>query len=275
MINKILSKLKRTAFISLILAFVLMLTSCSIVFDKDNNGTPSLQGDLSNGVITEGIIEANFTITMVSYNVSVLGNVMSESVSQGSGVIFEKQSTLTNSYKYALLTNNHVIYKDTATYHRFDCTVRDCYGKTYPAQVVSYDPNYDLAVVTFTSETEYKSLDFANKNPKIEDEVVSIGQPHGIINAVTEGEVLKYMEVTIPTENDEVNAQISNVNFEVIKHSAPINQGSSGGVLLDKDYKICGINYAAAVVEDSSEFVSGYAIPVQKVKQFLTEKYYQ
>ena len=47
-----------------------------------------------------------------------------------------------------------------------------------------------------------------------------------------------------------------------------------GGMLLDKDYKICGINYAAAVVEDSYEFVSGYAIPVESVKQFLLDSFY-
>lgn len=80
--------------------------------------------------------------------------------------------------------------------------------------------------------------------------------------------------MAVSVAEDKANVNMSNVTFDVIRHSAPLNQGSSGGVLLDKDYKICGINYAAAVVEDSTEFVSGYAVPVLKVKEFLTQKLY-
>ena len=274
--RKFFAKLKKSAILCLILSLVLSFSACNIIFNEDDGATstPSAEEDLSNGVITEGIINANFTVMMASYNVSILGNVIEENTTQGSGVIFEKEQVLPNLYSYALLTNNHVIYKDTLNYHRFECSVRDCFGNIYRAEVSAYDPNYDLAVVVFNSEVQYKVLEFASKNPKAGDQVVSIGQPRGIINAVTEGKVEKYLTVTVPTEGDNVNVNISNVNFEVIKHSAPINQGSSGGVLLDKNYKICGINYAAAVVQDSTEFVSGYAIPVLKVKRFLNEKYY-
>ena len=107
------------------------------------------------------------------------------------------------------------------------------------------------------------------------DSVVAIGQPIGIINAVTEGKVEKYITVSIPTENGNINENVSNVKFNVIRHSAPLNSGSSGGVLLNKDYKICGINYAAALVEDDTEFVTGYAVPVKKVLEFLTNSFYE
>ena len=269
MIKKISRLLKKLSLIALIIT-LFTFNACKIEYTQ----APDSGVDLSNGVITQGIIEANFTIALTSYNVSLSGRVVNESLSQGSGVVFEKTAAQEGEYKYALLTNNHVIYKDTSLYTRFDCSVRDYMGNAYRAEVAAFDPNYDLAVVTFTADKDYKVLSFATQNPKISDDVVSIGQPLGIINAVTEGKVEKYTTLTIATDNGQVNNSISNVTFEVVRHSAPINSGSSGGALLDKDYKICGINYAAAVVQGSQEFVSGYAVPVDKVKQFLTEKYY-
>lgn len=269
-------KTKKLTLLAIILAVCLALTSCSIIYNGNGGNSGGSDGsvDLSNGIITEGIIEANFTVTLNSKRTSYFGNVTAEISSQGSGVVFDKVSLAGGGYTYYVLTNNHVIYQDTEGYNRFEYSVRDCYGVVYESSLIAYDPNYDLAVVSFFAEKDYKVLSFATANPKVGDSVVAIGQPTGIINAVTEGKVEKYMAVSVGEEDGNVNASISNVTFDVIRHSAPLNQGSSGGVLLDKDYKICGINYAAAVVEDSTEFVSGYAVPVLKVKEFLTQKLY-
>ena len=269
-------KTKKLTLLAIILAVCLALTSCSIIYNGNGGNSGGSDGsvDLSNGIITEGIIEANFTVTLNSKRTLYFGNVTAEISSQGSGVVFDKVSLAGGGYTYYVLTNNHVIYQDTEGYNRFEYSVRDCYGVVYESSLIAYDPNYDLAVVSFFAEKDYKVLSFATANPKVGDSVVAIGQPTGIINAVTEGKVEKYMAVSVGEEDGNVNVSISNVTFDVIRHSAPLNQGSSGGVLLDKDYKICGINYAAAVVEDSTEFVSGYAVPVLKVKEFLTQKLY-
>ena len=252
-------KTKKLTLLAIILAVCLALTSCSIIYNGNGGNSGGSDGsvDLSNGIITEGIIEANFTVTLNSKRTLYFGNVTAEISSQGSGVVFDKVSLAGGGYTYYVLTNNHVIYQDTEGYNRFEYSVRDCYGVVYESSLIAYDPNYDLAVVSFFAEKDYKVLSFATANPKVGDSVVAIGQPTGIINAVTEGKVEKYMAVSVGEEDGNVNASISNVTFDVIRHSAPLNQGSSGGVLLDKDYKICGINYAAAVVEDSTEFVSG------------------
>ena len=269
-------KTKKLTLLAIIIAVCLALTSCSIIYNGNGGNSGGSDGsvDLSNGIITEGIIEANFTVTLNSKRTLYFGNVTAEISSQGSGVVFDKVSLAGGGYTYYVLTNNHVIYQDTEGYNRFEYSVRDCYGVVYESSLIAYDPNYDLAVVSFFAEKDYKVLSFATANPKVGDSVVAIGQPTGIINAVTEGKVEKYMAVSVGEEDGNVNVSISNVTFDVIRHSAPLNQGSSGGVLLDKDYKICGINYAAAVVEDSTEFVSGYAVPVLKVKEFLTQKLY-
>lgn len=264
---------KKLTILSLICALLMVFSSCSMILDKLGSETEE-HIDLSNGVITEGIIDANFTVCLSSYDLNPFNKKINESISQGSGVVFEKKALEDEEYIYYVLTNNHVIYKKVGYYSHFDYTIRDCYGQIYSASVVALDPSYDLAVVSFKSKQAYNVLQFASKNPIEGDRVVSIGQPLGIINAVTEGEVEKYLKVNLPSGDGTINEDISNVKFNVIKHNAPLNSGSSGGMLLDKDYKICGINYAAAVVEDSYEFVSGYAIPVESVKQFLLDSFY-
>ena len=251
----------------------MVFSSCSVVLDKLGGETEE-HIDLSNGVITEGIIDANFTVCLSSYDLNPFNKKVNETLSQGSGVVFEKTALENGEYIYYLLTNNHVIYKNVGYYSHFDYDVRDCYGQIYSAEVVAFNPDYDLAVVSFKSKQVYKVLQFASKNPTVGDKVVSIGQPLGIINAVTEGKVEKYLKVNLPSGDGTVSEDVSNVKFNVIGHNAPLNSGSSGGMLLDKNYKICGINYAAAAVSDSSEFVSGYAIPVESVKQFLLDSFY-
>lgn len=180
-------KTKKLTLLAIILAVCLALTSCSIIYNGNGGNSGGSDGsvDLSNGIITEGIIEANFTVTLNSKRTSYFGNVTAEISSQGSGVVFDKVSLAGGGYTYYVLTNNHVIYKDTEGYNRFDYTVRDCYGVVYESSLIAYDPNYDLAVVSFFAEKDYKVLTFATANPKVGDSVVAIGQPTGIINAVT------------------------------------------------------------------------------------------
>ena len=179
------------------------------------------------------------------------------------------EPTLVNDkYTYYLLTNNHVVYKKLGEYQYFDYSVRDCYGKTYVASLVAHDADYDLAIVKFYSDKKYNKLSFATSNPKKSDIVISIGQPNGIINTVTLGKVEKYMVVTIPEGSGLIDTNIINVSFNVIRHTCLLNHGSSGGVLINVNHKIVGLNFAADL-QEGDEFVPGYAIPVEKIKEFI------
>ena len=55
----------------------------------------------------------------------------------------------------------------------------------------------------------------------------------------------------------------------VIRHTAQIASGSSGGPLLSDALTLVGINFAG---EKGDGFHNGYAIPLSKIKEFL-EKY--
>lgn len=225
-----------------------------------------------NGVTTEKITEINFSVILDS-ELAKPGKKSEKHRAQGSGVIFDYKTVPATFdeegyYIYYLLTNNHVVYQNTEKYNSFEYFVVDCYGSQKPATVLAKDPNYDLAVMTFKSERLYKTVDFATENPLTGAKVIALGQPLGIVNSVTAGKVLNYTTVKVTNDNSKPISNQSNVAFSVIKHNAPINNGSSGGVLLNYNYQICGINYAAELDENGG-FETAYAVPVLKVKEFL------
>ena len=218
--------------------------------------------------ISGEIMLSNFTIYLTSKQVSGIVTQRT-SHSQGSGMVFKKvlnTSYMGETYDYYILTNNHVIYKDTANYNSFSYSVTDAFNVEYNAQVVANDPNYDLAVVKFSSRENYPVRPLATQNCSEGDKIISIGQPNGQKNAITFGKILGYTKTAITVKPD---ADKSNVQFDVYRHTAPIDNGSSGGAILDYDFNIVGVNYA------SSETLSGahqysFSIPLTKVKEFLS-----
>ena len=262
----IIQKFRKIAVILIAVVSLISLSSCSLIFGGDNDESKI------NGVYTNKIIEANFTVFLESTHTIGFGTVTAQSVSQGSGVVFKKNKPFnSDKTEYFLLTNNHVIYQNTERFNKFSYSVRDCYGENIDdATLVAFDPNYDLAVIKFKSENVYPALEFETQNPSNLSTVIAMGQPLGIINSVTIGKVKTYTTLVLPIDNGVVNKKISNVEFEVIKHTAPINTGSSGGVLLDGDYKIVGINYAVELVEGKGAFIAAYTVPVVSVIEFLS-----
>ncbi len=225
--------------------------------------------DAVNGVTTEGVIKATFAVYSQQYNPSLTPGVEpSKHTSLGSGVIYEAKDVGTTDapeYEYKLLTNNHVTYHDKTKYSKIDYFVKDCFGEKITATLLCADANYDLAVITFKSKNLYPDLDFAIANPTVGTKVIAIGYPLQQINAVTLGKVSVYEYVSVNAKEEE-----SNVKFKSLKHTAPIASGSSGGVVLTYDYKICGINFGA-IEDDDGNFKSACAIPVYKVKEYLTQ----
>lgn len=243
------------------------LVGCIPVLNELTKYDDDTDDDVSQWVneLTTQAMQANFMIKTVSYNVGfqAIGNVTSSAVSGGSGVLF-----YVGQEKLFLLTNNHVIAKKSG-YKYVTYSVTDYKGNEYDGNVsvVYSDAAYDLAVVAFEagSNTEYSPLKLAEGNPIVGTRVAALGSPLQQFNALTLGKVLFYDNVTLSEEK----AGLSDVKFEVIHHDAPINQGSSGGVLLNERSEIVGINFATAFSQESGEFDYGCAVPTDKIKEFL------
>ena len=183
-------------------------------------------------------------------------------MSTGSGVIFAK----TNSYYY-ILTNHHVIYPESGYNFNYSTfKVEDCYGQDYTANWVYRDVNYDLAIlrVNKLSSTKQPSVIEFSDAYYMNEEIVALGEPKGQTNTITYGEIQKMYQF----QADKETASQSNINFDVIVHSAKIDNGSSGGALLDTNLKLIGINFASA--EKNGEYKYSYAIPLNKVNEFIS-----
>lgn len=219
--------------------------------------------------ISRNIIHSIVKIYNKSYN-TFLGIETSSSTSQGSGFFFHAQ----DGYYY-VLTNCHVAKKDSSYTHQ-KYTIEDYLGNTYTGYLYQnptkgYDAisaSYDLACLYFKPTANLTALSIGS-DPKISDDIISLGAPNGQSNFITFGNVSAYKNITLSN----TSTSLSNVKFQVIEHTAWMDRGSSGGPLLNSDLEVVGINFASSDTAQSSVRRS-YAIPASEVYQFLKSYVY-
>ena len=205
-------------------------------------------------------IRMNVSIRTSCYN-TLFGMRVDEVISNGSGVIFDEDDTY-----YYCLTNNHVTSKkDGHSY--IELTVTDCYGNAAPATIEYFDASRDLSVLKFKKGQDVLCCaEFADKAPAVGEIVINLGQPDGLKNALTYGEVLKYATVDLSGEkNDEPK-----VDFDVMWHDAPMNHGSSGGAVLNDKLELVGVSFAVGH-DSNGEFLCGFTIPYGELMSFINE----
>ena len=182
----------------------------------------------------------------------------------GSGIIISEQ----NGYYYAL-TNNHVVYCDYSKYDNAEYIVYDAFNTEYTANKVTllyHKAEYDLALIRFRkSDKELAVVELAKTS--VTDNVFTLGNPKSQSNTISFGNYLGTQKFTPKAE--QINE--SNVTFDVICHSAFIDNGSSGGGLLNYNLKLIGINFASRVTVDTEQFSRAFAIPVEKINEFISE----
>ena len=251
--------------IAIMLLAIFTLTGCDAILQIIQNYSKIDAAALTNQISTD-TIRGVVTIYNKSYN-SFLGLETAYSTKQGSGFCFH----IEDGY-YFILTNCHVAEKDPS-YDKQKFTIEDYQGNTYEGSLFQFknaneivsaiSPSYDLACLYFkASSTNVKQLDIVTQNPNINSDVISLGAPEGQANAITFGKITGYGKVTLP----ESSPTSTNVTFDVIGHNAYINNGSSGGPLLNADLNVVGVNYAGSSTDNF-----GAAIPAEKIIEFLEQ----
>jgi Do/DeqQ family serine protease len=155
----------------------------------------------------------------------------------GSGVIIS-----TDGY---ILTNHHVI--DGAEQIKVDLNE----NRTLDARVVGSDPPSDLAVLKIDA-TNLPVLALGDSDKvRVGDVVLAIGNPLGIGQTVTMGIISAKGRQT----------GLSNGSFEdFLQTDAPINQGNSGGALVNTNSELVGIN--SQILSPSGGSIGiGFSIP--------------
>jgi len=152
------------------------------------------------------------------------------------------------SPKY-LITNYHVVGNlDKVIITNVD-------GNSFQANVLSYEPNVDIALLEVPNGN-FPYLEFEdNSNIKTGERVIAVGSPLGLSFSVTQG-IISSKERTGP----------NNLNI-YLQTDTPINPGNSGGPLINLDKKIVAINtWKIANVEGL-----GFAIRSEVVKDIYEQ----
>ncbi|HEV2862523.1 MAG TPA: trypsin-like peptidase domain-containing protein [Pyrinomonadaceae bacterium] len=157
-----------------------------------------------------------------------------------------------------VLTNFHVI-EDADT-----VTVSFGGEKAYPARVVGRDPDTDLAVLQVQAPREVLKVVPLGDSDRLTvgQKVLAIGNPFGLDRTLTTG-VISGLQRPIQARNGRVIEG-------AIQTDASINQGNSGGPLLDSQGRMIGINSQIIAPSGGSVGV-GFAIPVNIAKRIVPQ----
>jgi putative serine protease PepD len=212
-------------------------------------------GTTSSPVATTPISTATGTTDLAAIVKNVEPSIVTVTVdgdnetSLGSGVVVRSDGLI--------LTNNHVI--DT----QGTVSVRLSTGKTVPAKVVATDTTHDLALVQATGLTGLTPVTFAtNSSVAVGDTVLAFGAPLGLENTVTSG-IVSALDRSVDTGTEKLSG--------LFQTDAAINEGNSGGALVDTSGHVVGINVAIATAseESSGSIGVGFAIPADTVTSAL------
>jgi Do/DeqQ family serine protease len=158
----------------------------------------------------------------------------------GSGVIVSSDGYI--------LTNNHVVEGAD------ELNVQLTDGREMKAKVIGADPKTDVAVIKLDSEGLPSVVLADSDKSRVGDIVFAVGNPLGVGQTVTMGIIsATSREVGIL---DEVQGYES-----FIQTDAAINQGNSGGALIDAKGRLVGIN-SAILSTTRGNIGIGFAIPV-------------
>ncbi|HSL65236.1 MAG TPA: trypsin-like peptidase domain-containing protein [Gaiellaceae bacterium] len=157
-----------------------------------------------------------------------------------------------------VVTNQHVI--DGAD----EVTVKFHDGEEVSADVVGADASTDVALLKLDEvPDDLQPLDLgSSESLRIGDPVVAIGSPFGLEGTVTSGIVsAKDRQLTAPD------------GFTIdgaIQTDAALNQGNSGGPLLDAEGRVVGMNSQIASQSGGNVGV-GYAVPVETIQRVVDQ----
>ncbi len=166
-----------------------------------------------------------------------------KSTSLGSGVIVSKEGHI--------LTNHHVVADMT------EIRVQLTDGRNLPATLIGSDPATDIAVLRIEAKNiEPLSLGESD-DLRVGQQIFAVGNPYGLEESVTRGIISAKGRQTT-----------SDSAIEHIQHDAAVNQGNSGGPLVNVRGEVIGINSAIFSRTGGWQGIS-FAIPSNTARRIL------
>jgi len=132
-------------------------------------------------------------------------------------------------------------------------------NQSYSATVIGTDPVSDIALLKIDSDDNFQFVRLSDRQPRVGEWVLAIGNPFGLGGSVTAG--------IVSARARDINNGTSN---EFIQIDASVNKGSSGGPTFDLDGNVIGVN--SVIYSPSGGSIGiGFAIPAGTVKSALTQ----
>ncbi|MBK1869972.1 Do family serine endopeptidase [Aestuariivirga sp. YIM B02566] len=164
-------------------------------------------------------------------------------IAQGSGFVISADG-------YAV-TNNHVVGNATKVSVKFSD------GQQYDAKVIGTDPKTDLALIKIEGGKDFTFVKFSQKDPRVGDWVMAVGNPFGLGGTVTSG--------IISARGRDIG---SGPYDDFLQIDASINKGNSGGPAFNLDGDVVGINTAIYSPSGGSVGI-GFAIPAATAQDVI------
>lgn len=183
--------------------------------------------------------------------------IIPEQRASGSGVIISQDGYI--------VTNNHVISDgQDGVAPEIKVTLNDG-KKTFVAKVVGRDPSFDLAVLKIEANN-LPYLIYGNSDDlKVGQWVLAVGYPFTLEATVTAGIIsAKGRSIGINSRQSESPVE------SFIQTDAAVNQGNSGGALINTNGQLIGIN--SAILAPSGTYAGySFAIPVNITKKVVND----
>ena len=166
----------------------------------------------------------------------------------GSGVIISKDGYI--------VTNNHVVENAE------DITITLNDNREFTARVIGLDATTDLALLKIDA-TDLPAITIGDSDTlKVGEWVLAVGNPFNLTSTVTAG--------IVSAKARGMNGNTKNGIESFIQTDAAINQGNSGGALVNVRGELVGIN--AMLYSQTGSFTGyGFAIPVSIMKKVVTD----
>jgi len=151
------------------------------------------------------------------------------------------------------VTNNHVVENAD----KLSVTMDN--GDEHTAKLIGTDPRTDLALIKIDGVSNLPFVEFADKEARIGDWVVAVGNPFGLGGTVTAG-------IVSARGRDISGSQTG----DFLQIDAAVNRGNSGGPTFNLDGKVVGVNTAIFSPNGGNVGIA-FDIPASIAKQIITD----
>jgi serine protease Do len=149
-----------------------------------------------------------------------------------------------------LVTNNHVV-EDA---ENISITLEN--GDKFPATLIGADARTDVALLKVKASQQFPYVKFSEKDPRVGDWVLAVGNPFGLGGTVTAGIISAH------------NRDIGSGPYDYLQIDAAVNRGNSGGPSFNLDGEVVGMNTAIFSPSGGSVGIA-FAVPAALVKEVV------